>query len=119
MAHLLAGSDVRYDTGDSHPLSGRLVPELTLADGRRVAGLLHNGRPVLLDLSGGHVGDAARGWVDRVDVVVGAIDDIDACGLLIRPDAYFAWAAGTFEPDDESLLLAALKRWFGVRPASP
>ena len=60
MAHLLAGSDVRYDVGDDHPLAGRLVPDLTLDDGRRVAELLHRGRPVLLDLSGGRVGCRGR-----------------------------------------------------------
>jgi hypothetical protein len=49
MAHLLAGSDVRYDVGDDHPLAGRLAPDLTLDGGRLVAGLLHHGRPVLLD----------------------------------------------------------------------
>lgn len=45
--------------GDDHPLSGWPVPELTLDDGRRVAELLHDARPVLLDLAGG-VADAAR-----------------------------------------------------------
>jgi 2-polyprenyl-6-methoxyphenol hydroxylase-like FAD-dependent oxidoreductase len=50
MADLLAGSDVSYDVGDDHRLSGRLVPDLTLDDGRRVAELLHEARPVLLDL---------------------------------------------------------------------
>ena len=41
MAHLLAGSDVRYDVGSDHPLAGRLVPDVTLDDGRRVAEMLH------------------------------------------------------------------------------
>ena len=117
MAHLLAGSDVRYDVGDDHPLAGRLAPDLTLDDGRRVAELLHRGRPVLLDLSGGRVGEAARGWADRVDVVVGAVADLEACALLIRPDGYVAWAADTFETDDEDRLHAALRRWFGVSVA--
>jgi hypothetical protein len=113
MAHLLAGSDVRYDTGDSHPLSGGLVPDLTLSDGRRVAELLHQGRPLLLDLSGGRVAEA----VDRVDVVVCQSPDIEACALLIRPDGYVAWAADTFESEDEIRLHAALRRWFGVSVA--
>ena len=52
MAALLAGNDVRYDVGDDHPLSGWPVPALTLDDGRRVAELLHDARPVLLDLDG-------------------------------------------------------------------
>jgi hypothetical protein len=118
MAHLLAGSDVRYDVGNEHPLAGRMAPDLALRDGRRLAELLHQGRPVLLDLSGGHVGDAARGWADRVDVVVGATVDSDACALLIRPDGYVAWAADTFEAADADRLHAALQRWFGVSLAA-
>jgi 2-polyprenyl-6-methoxyphenol hydroxylase-like FAD-dependent oxidoreductase len=117
MAHLLAGSDVRYDVGGDHPLAGRLVPDVTLDDGRRVAEMLHGGRPVLLDLSGGHVGDAARGWADRVDMVTGATADLEVCGMLIRPDGYVAWAADSFEADDENRLHVALQRWFGVSRA--
>jgi 2-polyprenyl-6-methoxyphenol hydroxylase-like FAD-dependent oxidoreductase len=112
MATLLAGSDVRYDVGDDHPLSGRPVPELTLGDGRRVAELLHDARPVLLDLDGAVAG-AARGWVDRVDVVSSTIADRPAVALLIRPDGYVAWAADTFEAAEEAGLRAALQRWFG------
>jgi FAD binding domain len=114
MAHLLAGSDVRYDVGVDHPLAGRLVPDVTLDDGRRVAELMHRARPVLLDLSGGHVGEAARGWTDRVEVVAGATADPEVCGMLIRPDGYVAWAADTFEADDEDRLHDALQRWFGA-----
>jgi 2-polyprenyl-6-methoxyphenol hydroxylase-like FAD-dependent oxidoreductase len=111
MAHLLAGSDVRYDVGSDHPLAGRLTPELILDDGRRVAELLHSGRPVLLDLCG-RVGEAATGWTDRVDVVVGRTDLV-ACAMLIRPDGYVAWAADTFGQDDRACLRAALQRWLG------
>jgi 2-polyprenyl-6-methoxyphenol hydroxylase-like FAD-dependent oxidoreductase len=117
LANLLAGSDVRYDVGDSHPLAGRFLPDLTLGDGRRVSELLHEGRPVLLDLSGGRAGEAVRGWADRVDIVVGAAPDAQACALLIRPDGYVAWAADTFQTDDEDRLHAALQRWFGVSVA--
>jgi 2-polyprenyl-6-methoxyphenol hydroxylase-like FAD-dependent oxidoreductase len=117
MAHLLAGSDVRYDVDDDNPLAGRLAPDVTLDDGRRVAELLHQARPVLLDLSGGRVGEAARGWADRVDVVVGTTADIEVCALLIRPDGYVAWAADIFEPGDEIRLHAVLQRWFGVSVA--
>jgi hypothetical protein len=114
MAHLLAGSDVRYDTGLDHPLAGRLVPDLILRDGRRVAELLHQGRPVVLDLSDAGVAEAARGWTDRVDIVAGSSADIEACGLILRPDGYVAWAADTFDADDEKRLHVALHRWFGV-----
>jgi hypothetical protein len=97
---------------DGHPLTGFMVPDLVLDDGRRVAELLHLARPVLLDMSGGRVGEAARGWADRVDVVVASITDGPAA-MLIRPDGYVAWAADTFEADDAQLLRAALSRWFG------
>jgi 2-polyprenyl-6-methoxyphenol hydroxylase-like FAD-dependent oxidoreductase len=112
MAKLLAGNDVRYDVGDDHPLSGRPVPELTLDDGRRVAELLHDARPVLLDLDGG-AGAAARGWLDRVDVVRATVADRPAAALLIRPDGYVAWAADAIGPDEEPGLRDALRRWFG------
>jgi 2-polyprenyl-6-methoxyphenol hydroxylase-like FAD-dependent oxidoreductase len=114
MAHLLAGSDVRYDVGDDHPLAGRLVPDLTLRDGRRVAALLHAGRPVVLDLAGGEVAAAAQDWADHVDAVVSSIDDYPVCAMLIRPDGYVAWAADAFETEDESRFHDALQRWFGV-----
>ena len=113
MAHLLAGSDVRYDVGNDHPLAGRLVPDLTLDDGRRVTDLLHAARPVLLDLSGGELAEAAQEWVDRVDAVVSSIEDYPVRALLIRPDGYVAWATDDFGTDDEGRLSIALSRWFG------
>jgi hypothetical protein len=112
MAKLLAGNDVRYDVGDDHPLSGWPVPELSLDDGRRVAELLHDARPVLLDLGGG-VGAAASGWRDRVEVVEATVADRPAAALLLRPDGYVAWAADVFGPDEQAALRAALERWFG------
>jgi 2-polyprenyl-6-methoxyphenol hydroxylase-like FAD-dependent oxidoreductase len=112
MAGLLAGTDVRYDVGDDHPLSGWVVPDLTLDDGRRVTELLHEARPVLLDLDG-TVGDAARGWADRVDIVSTTVEDRPAAALLIRPDGYVAWAADAFGAAEEEGLRAALRRWFG------
>jgi 2-polyprenyl-6-methoxyphenol hydroxylase-like FAD-dependent oxidoreductase len=112
MAALLAGADVRYDVGDDHPLSGWLVPDLTLDDGRRVAELLHDGRAVLLDLGGGFA-TTARGWADRVDSVTASIADKSAAALLIRPDGYVAWAADALGPAEQAALKEALQRWFG------
>jgi hypothetical protein len=108
MAHLLAGSDVRYDVGDDHPLSGRLVPDLTLEDGRRVADMLHAARPVLLDLTG-----TLKVTHERIDAVSGTMVAPPAGAMLIRPDGYVAWAADRV-PDDPSALHAALRRWCGV-----
>ncbi|MEE6179380.1 FAD-dependent monooxygenase [Mycobacterium sp. 050134] len=113
MAALLAGSDVRYDVGDDHRLSGWPAPELTLADGRRLAELLRDARPVLLDLGAG-VGTTARGWADRVDVVTASAADPPAAALLIRPDGYVAWAADAIGPEQKAGLRAALRRWWGA-----
>lgn len=118
LAALLAGSDVRYDVGDEHPLSGFMVPDFDLDDGRRVAGLLRDARPVLLDMTGGAASAPAAGWADRVDVVEATMDG-GPVAMLIRPDGYVAWAADTFESDDAARLRTALTRWFGeVRAAS-
>lgn len=110
MAHLLAGSDVRYDVGDVHPLSGYLAPEMVLDDGRRVAELLRDARPVLVDASGGPFAAIATAWADRVDVVTAGITDSRVAAMLIRPDGYVAWATDSAEGPG---LVAALERWFG------
>ncbi|QRY42646.1 FAD-dependent monooxygenase [Mycolicibacterium boenickei] len=115
IAAVLSGSDVRYDVGDEHRLSGYLVPDFVLDDGRRIAQLLHSGRPILLDLSGG-CGDVVEGWRDRVDVVEATVADRPAAALLIRPDGYVAWAADEFDHDG---LRAALERWFGPETEVP
>ncbi|MGX9674075.1 FAD-dependent monooxygenase [Mycobacterium sp. HM-7] len=113
MAGLLAGADVRYDMGGvPHRLTGYMVPEAELDDGRRLTDLLHSGRGVLLDLSGGAVAAVATPWGRRVDTVVAVMADGPAA-VLIRPDGYVAWAADDFAATDADNLRAALERWFG------
>ena len=106
IADLMAGADVRYDTTDTHPLSGRFMPDLALDNGKRVADLLHPARPVLLDLAG--IPGAAAGWSDRVDTVTTTANTA-LNAALIRPDGYVAWASenGTAGLDK------AIHRWFG------
>ncbi|OMC30537.1 FAD-dependent oxidoreductase [Mycobacterium sp. GA-1841] len=111
IAGLLSGSDIRYDVGDTHRLSGYFVPDLVLDDGRRVAELLRSGRSMLLDLSGGAHVDVATRWRDRVDVEVATMVDRPAAALLIRPDGYIAWATDEFDGEG---LRASLARWLGA-----
>lgn len=50
---MMSGLDIHYDLGEGHPLLGRRMPDLDLitADGPvRVFTLLHDARPVLLNL---------------------------------------------------------------------
>jgi 2-polyprenyl-6-methoxyphenol hydroxylase-like FAD-dependent oxidoreductase len=126
VAAMIAGLDVRYDLGDGHPLLGRRMPDLDLdtPDGPvRVFTLLHDVRPVLLDLGGPSGRDLSPGK-DRLRVigadaagdwelpVVGRVTAPAA--VLIRPDGYVAWVGdGT-----ETGLRAALTSWVGSERSS-
>ena len=121
LAGLVSGLDIRYDLGEGHPLLGRRMPDLDLdtsAGPLRMYELLHDARPVLLDL-----GDPAsldispwEGRVRPVDAtcqgpwelpVLGTVDPPTA--VLVRPDGYVAWVGqGSGEG-----LWEALATWFG------
>jgi 3-(3-hydroxy-phenyl)propionate hydroxylase len=126
LAGLLSGLDAVHDLGEGHPLLGRRIPDLdlvTLRGPRRVFELLHDARPVLLDLGASDDLDIAP-WADRVRhvvaehsgrwelPVVGAVTAPRA--VLVRPDGHVAWVGeGTGAGLGE-----ALQTWFG-EPAAP
>jgi len=67
-AAMLSGLDIHYDLGEGHPLLGRRMPDLDVrtADGpTRVFTLLHDARPVLLNL-GEPGGFDLSPWANRV-----------------------------------------------------
>jgi 2-polyprenyl-6-methoxyphenol hydroxylase-like FAD-dependent oxidoreductase len=118
---MMSGLDIHYDLGEGHPLLGRRMPDLDLvtADGPvRVFTLLHDARPVLLNVGKPGGFDIAP-WADRVQLVdatyVGTwelpvMGQVAAPGaVLIRPDGYVAWVGdGT-----DTGLRDALTTWFG------
>ncbi|HVX32351.1 MAG TPA: FAD-dependent monooxygenase [Solirubrobacterales bacterium] len=119
---LASGLGVRYDLGAGHPLLGHRVPDLDLvtADGpTTIFALLHEARPLLLDL-GAHGSFDLTGSSDRVSVVdarcdarweLPAIGEVDSpTALLIRPDGHVAWVGDR----DDAALSAALGTWFGA-----
>ena len=125
-AAMMSGLDIHYDLGEGHPLLGRRMPDLDLvtADGPlRVFTLLHDARPVLLNL-GEPGGFDITPWADRVQLIDAKYDgtwELPALGavtaptaVLIRPDGYVAWVG-----DRTQLGLAdALTTWFGPPTAA-
>ncbi len=122
IAAMLSGLDIHYDLGEGHPLLGRRMPDLDLhtADGpERVFTLLHDARPVLLNL-GEPGGFDISPWADRVRLVdashdgvweVPVLGEIGApSAVLIRPDGHVAWAGDLTDPE----LPQALATWFGA-----
>ena len=117
----LVGLDIHYDLGPGHPLLGRRMPDLDLATPNgslRVFTLLHDARPVLLNLGEPDAFDITP-WRERVQLIdtkyegawelpaLGAVTAPTA--VLIRPDGYVAWVG-----DATQLGLAdALTSWFG------
>lgn len=121
-----SGLDIHYDCGDGHPLLGRRMPDLELitdAGPRRVFTLLHDARPVLLNLDGQGDIDITP-WASRVKVMDAKYEgvwEIPSFGVisapiavLIRPDGYVAWVKN----QSHSGLTDALTTWFGPPAAT-
>jgi 2-polyprenyl-6-methoxyphenol hydroxylase-like FAD-dependent oxidoreductase len=122
IAGMLSGLDIHYDLVEGHPLLGRRMPDLDVdtADGPvRVFTLLHDARPVLLDLGASGRLDLAAS-APRVRLVSATHDgawELPVLGevpapaaVLIRPDGYVAWAGEPTDPE----LPRALTTWFGT-----
>jgi 3-(3-hydroxy-phenyl)propionate hydroxylase len=125
-AAMMSGLDIQYDLGEGHPLLGRRMPDLDLVTANgplRVFTLLHDARPVLLNL--GEPGDFdITPWAHRVlaiDTKYGGDWELPVLGqvaapaaVLIRPDGYIAWVRdGT-----DTGLRDALTTWFGPPDAA-
>jgi 2-polyprenyl-6-methoxyphenol hydroxylase-like FAD-dependent oxidoreductase len=122
LAGIISGLDIHYDLGEGHPLLGRRMPDLDLVTAGgplRVFTLLHDAKPVLLNLGEPGGFDIAL-WADRVPLIdaeyVGqwelpVLGEVTApAAVLIRPDGYVAWVGdGT-----DTGLRAALTTWFGT-----
>ena len=126
IAGLISGLDIHYDLGEGHPLLGRRMPDLDLvtAEGPlRVYGLLHDAKPVLLNLGepGGLDLYPRADRVQLIDADYAGVWELPVLGavpaptaVLIRPDGYVAWVGeGT-----QLGLPEALTTWFGSPTAS-
>jgi 2-polyprenyl-6-methoxyphenol hydroxylase-like FAD-dependent oxidoreductase len=126
LAGLHSGLDIHYDLGEGHPLLGRRMPDLNLVTSGglvRAVSLLHDARPVLLNLGDPGACDIIP-WANRVRLIdaeyVGVwelpvIGEVTApTAVLIRPDGYVAWVGDGTNPG----LADALTTWFGPRRAT-
>jgi 2-polyprenyl-6-methoxyphenol hydroxylase-like FAD-dependent oxidoreductase len=125
LAGEMSGLDIHYDLGEGHPLLGRRMPDLDLVTANgplRVFSLLHEARPVLLNL-GEPGGFDNTPWTDRVQLLDATYDGVwelpvlgavtAPTAVLIRPDGYVAWVGERTQLG----LTEALTTWFG--PPTP
>jgi 2-polyprenyl-6-methoxyphenol hydroxylase-like FAD-dependent oxidoreductase len=125
-AAMMSGLDIHYDLGEGHPLLGRRMPDLDLVTANgplRVFTLLHDARPVLLNL-GEFGGFDIAPWADRVQLIdarylgtweLPAIGPVTApTAVLVRPDGYVAWVGDLTQVG----LADALTTWFGPPTAA-
>ena len=119
---MVSGLDIHYDLGEGHPLLGRRMPDLdlfTAVGPLRVFTLLHDGRPILLNL-GEPGGIDIAPWASRVKLIDARYDgawQLPAAGIvtaptavLIRPDGYVAWVGD----HSQQGLTEAMTTWFGA-----
>jgi 2-polyprenyl-6-methoxyphenol hydroxylase-like FAD-dependent oxidoreductase len=123
---MMSGLDIHYDLGNGHPLLGRRMPDLDLVTAKgplRVFTLLHDARPVLLNL-GEPGGIDITPWASRVKLIDAKCDgawELPALGVvtaptavLIRPDGYAAWVGDL----NQRGLTDSLTTWFGLPAAT-
>jgi 2-polyprenyl-6-methoxyphenol hydroxylase-like FAD-dependent oxidoreductase len=102
-AGMMSGLDIHYDLGAGHPLLGRRMPDLevvTLSGTRRIYTMLHEARPILLNLGEPGAIDITP-WAKRVPLIdagYAGVWELPVLGevaaptaVLIRPDGYVAW----------------------------
>jgi 3-(3-hydroxy-phenyl)propionate hydroxylase len=121
LAAEMSGLGIHYDLGEGHPLLGRRMPDLDLVTANgplRIFTLLHNARPVFLNLGEPGGFDIAP-WADRVQLIdakyagtweLPAIGTVTApTAVLVRPDGYVAWVGDLTQMG----LADAVTTWFG------
>jgi hypothetical protein len=110
MAGAISGLAISYPAPrGAHPLTGRRVADLRLADGRRLYEALRTGRFLLVTPAGGHLSDG-RPAGSLADLLASSPTDLLAgllaehaetvalaqparITVLVRPDAYIGWAS--------------------------
>ncbi|MGW6422199.1 FAD-dependent monooxygenase [Nocardia sp. NPDC055053] len=128
LSGILSGLNLRYPLGDTHPLLGRRMPNLTLsrkASTTTVFDLLRPARPLLINLGADSLAGVPTPWADRVDYIEAEVPrrswnmpvfgEVPACdAVFVRPDGYVAWVNPTSTSLSHDALAAALEQWLGA-----
>lgn len=117
MAGAVSGIDLAYPAPPgAHPLVGRRAPDIPLASdtGQTLYHALRPGRFLLVLPPDAPTPTALTAeWDDRVDHAIAG--GATRTTVLVRPDAYIAWAAKNLEPDEQATTIrAALDRCCGA-----
>ncbi|WP_326565948.1 FAD-dependent monooxygenase [Amycolatopsis rhabdoformis] len=123
----ISGVTHHFPLPGTHPLVGCYAPDVSLADGSRLADHTHTGGFALLDRTPDTAfGRVASAWPTRVTTIADKPGDPGTpTGLLVRPDGVVAWATDT--PDardnadaaDAAELASTLHRWAGAPAFEP
>lgn len=120
MINKISGVTQRLDLPGDHRLVGRIVPDISLTDGRSVRTLFTRGQFVLLDRTEGAIFiEASTAWRDRLAIGhdAEAAKGLDPAAMLVRPDGVVIWAVEPGEAIDLTGFRGALLQWAG-EPAS-
>jgi hypothetical protein len=115
LAGQISGIHIAYPAPrGAHPLTGRRAPDLPLSDGRRLYEALRAGRFLLVTPGHESVPAAmAGGWSGTVECA--SLDGPTRTAVLVRPDAYVAWATDEADPERRAAgIRHALTDWCGA-----
>ncbi|MFH9969049.1 FAD-dependent monooxygenase [Streptomyces mirabilis] len=119
LAMAISGIDISYPApAGAHPLVGKRAPDIPLTDGRRLYEALRKRRFVLVtppDTE--HLPSLITEWASEVEIVSpkGATKKC----VLVRPDAYIAWAISDESPEHRiTAARRALTEWCGIQGTS-
>ncbi|MGI8333047.1 FAD-dependent monooxygenase [Actinomadura scrupuli] len=115
LAGMVSGVDIAYPARHgAHRLAGRRAPDVPLRDGRRLYEALRTRRFVLVMPEGEAVPvSVLTGWADRVECAM--LFGPSRSTVLVRPDAYIAWATDEPHPQARAdAIEGALNAWCGA-----
>ncbi|MEU1203240.1 FAD-dependent monooxygenase [Streptomyces sp. NPDC005813] len=119
MAQAISGIDISYAApAGAHPLVGKRAPDVALSDGRRLYEALRKRRFVLVTPPDPErLPSLIEEWSGEVEIV--SPKGTTKKSVLVRPDAYIAWAISDESPERRiDAARQALTQWCGPQATS-